>query len=64
LESPFPEAANPELPVDEHINLCVVRGPSLGRKFEITRSITTIGRMGGGADIEIDDPDFSFTLRH
>lgn len=55
----FPEAANPDLPADKHIKLCVVEGPSQGREFQITRSITTIGRMGGGADVEIDDPEVS-----
>jgi pSer/pThr/pTyr-binding forkhead associated (FHA) protein len=45
--------------VDEHIKLCVVEGPSQGTEFEITKSITTIGRMGGGADVEIDDPEVS-----
>src|ERR1700689_237827 len=51
----FPEAANAELPAGKHVKLCVVVGPSQGTEFEITKSITTIGRMGGGADIEIDD---------
>lgn len=55
----LPETANPDLPVGEHIKLCVVTGPSQGSEFEIIRSITTIGRMGGGADIEIDDPEVS-----
>jgi hypothetical protein len=58
-ETPFPEAANPKLPKGEHIRLCVVEGPSQGREYEITNSITTIGRMGGGADLEIDDPKIS-----
>jgi hypothetical protein len=58
-ETPLPEAANPELPEGERIRLCVVEGPSQGGEFEITRSITTIGRMGGGADVEIDDPEVS-----
>jgi hypothetical protein len=58
-ETPFPEAANPELPEGEHIRFCVVEGPSQGGEFEITRSITTIGRIGGGADVEIDDPEVS-----
>jgi S-DNA-T family DNA segregation ATPase FtsK/SpoIIIE len=59
LETPFPEVANPELPVAEHIKLCVVVGPSQGAEFEITSSFTTIGRMGGGADVEIADPEVS-----
>jgi hypothetical protein len=55
----FPEAANPDLLADEHIQLCIVIGPSQGTEFEITKSITTIGRLGGGADLEIDDPEVS-----
>jgi hypothetical protein len=58
-ETPFPEAANPELPEGQQIRLCVIEGPSQGGEFQITRSITTIGRTGGGADVEIDDPEIS-----
>jgi hypothetical protein len=58
-ESSFPEAANLNLPGDTHIKVRVIEGPSQGREFDITRSITTIGRVGGGADIEIDDPGVS-----
>ena len=58
-ESSFPEAANLDLPADTHIKLCVIEGPSQRGEFEITRSITTIGRTGGGSDIEIDDPEVS-----
>jgi hypothetical protein len=55
----FPVAANQDLPADAHVKLSVVEGPSQGKEFEITKSITTIGRTGGGADIEIDDPEVS-----
>jgi pSer/pThr/pTyr-binding forkhead associated (FHA) protein len=41
------------------MKLCVVNGQSQLEEFEITKSITTIGRKGGGADIEIDDPEIS-----
>ena len=58
-DSPFPETANPKLAAAERRKLCVVTGPSQGNEFEITRLITTVGRMGGGADIEIDDPEVS-----
>ena len=57
--NPLPEAANQELPAGACVELCVVEGPSKGKEFEITKSITTIGRMGGGADVEIDDPEVS-----
>jgi Inner membrane component of T3SS, cytoplasmic domain len=58
-ETPFPDDENPELPQAEHFKVCVVEGPSQGGEFEITSSITTIGRMGGGANVEIDDPEIS-----
>jgi hypothetical protein len=58
-ESLFPEAANPELSTGERIKLLVVEGPSQGTAFELSKSITTIGRIGCGADIEIDDPEVS-----
>jgi len=58
-ETPFPDAANPKLPEGEHFRVCVVEGRSQGAEFEITSLITTIGRMGGGADVEIDDPEIS-----
>jgi hypothetical protein len=59
MDSPFPETANPKLSAGERRKICVVTGPSQGNEFEITRLITMIGRMGGGADIEIDDPEVS-----
>ena len=37
----------------------IMFGLAQGRDFEITKSLTTIGRKGGGADIEIDDPEVS-----
>jgi hypothetical protein len=55
----FPEAAHQKLPEGTSVEICVVEGPSQGLKFEITKSITTIGRKGGGADVEIDDPEVS-----
>jgi hypothetical protein len=58
-DSFFPEAHNPELLPGEQIKIRVVSGLSEGREFELTKSITTIGRLGGGADLEIDDPEVS-----
>jgi hypothetical protein len=58
-DDPFPKSANPKLQDGEHISLFVLEGPSQGEEFEITKSITTIGRRGGGADVEIDDPTIS-----
>lgn len=58
-DSFFPEAHNPELPSSEQIKIRVVSGLSEGKEFDLTKSITTIGRLGGGADVEIDDPEVS-----
>jgi hypothetical protein len=55
----FLEAANTALGAAERVILQVVEGPAQGVEFEIGRSITTIGRTGGGADMEIDDPEVS-----
>jgi Inner membrane component of T3SS, cytoplasmic domain len=53
------EAANLELSSTERIRLEIVFGLTPGTEFEITKSLTVIGRKGGGADIEIDDPEVS-----
>ena len=37
----------------------VVQGASSGLKHELTKSRTTIGSVGGGADIEVSDPHMS-----
>ena len=47
------------LPRDKTINLSVISGPSQGMKCDLSRPLITIGRLGGGADIEIDDPEVS-----
>ena len=59
LVNSFPEAANGELPAGKQVKLCVLEGASQGTEFELAKSITTIGRLGGGADLEIDDPEVS-----
>jgi hypothetical protein len=68
LENPGPiglvinsstEAANAELPSAERVRLDIVSGLAEGTEFEITKSLTTIGRKGGGADLQIDDPEVS-----
>jgi pSer/pThr/pTyr-binding forkhead associated (FHA) protein len=53
------ETANAELPVSERVRLEMVFGFAQGTQFEIVKSLTTIGRKGGGADIEIDDAEVS-----
>lgn len=57
--NPGAAAASAELPIAERIRLQLVTETAEGREFEITKSLTTIGRKGGGADIEIDDPEVS-----
>jgi len=52
-------AASMELPVAERIRLQLVTGSEEGTEFEVSKCLTTIGRAGGGADIEIDDPEVS-----
>jgi pSer/pThr/pTyr-binding forkhead associated (FHA) protein len=47
------------LPRDKTINISVISGPSQGMEFELSRPLMTIGRLGGDADIEIDDPEIS-----
>jgi pSer/pThr/pTyr-binding forkhead associated (FHA) protein len=47
------------LPQNKKITLSVVGGPSKGRMVEITTPRISIGRAGGGADIQLDDPTLS-----
>lgn len=48
-----------ELPRGLSIKICVVAGLSRGMEFELSRPLMTIGRLGGEADIQIDDPKVS-----
>jgi hypothetical protein len=54
-----PETESLTLPRDHTIRICVITGSSRGMECELSRPLVTIGRMGGGADIEIDDPEVS-----
>ena len=47
------------LPHGKRITLVVIEGASQGQEFDVSRPLMTIGRAGGGADIEIDDPEAS-----
>lgn len=47
------------LPNDRTITISVIAGSSNGTKHQLTKAKTSIGRTGGGADIEIDDPQVS-----
>jgi pSer/pThr/pTyr-binding forkhead associated (FHA) protein len=48
-----------EIPPGQAIKICVVSGVSQGMEFELSRPLMTIGRVGGKADIQIDDPEIS-----
>src|SRR5215510_10786116 len=47
------------VPNDRTITLSIIAGPSAGLTRELTRPKTSIGKAGGGADIEVDDPQVS-----
>jgi pSer/pThr/pTyr-binding forkhead associated (FHA) protein len=47
------------LPLHKTIKISVIAGPSQGLEYELSRPLVTIGRLGGGGDIEIDDPEIS-----
>jgi hypothetical protein len=47
------------LPQNAVIKVAVVQGTRQGAEYELSRPLMTIGRLGGGADIEIDDPEVS-----
>ncbi|MGH9712361.1 MAG: FHA domain-containing protein [Candidatus Acidiferrales bacterium] len=48
-----------DLPADKVMTIAVVAGSSLGMERQMTQPLLTIGRLGGGADFEIDDPQVS-----
>jgi pSer/pThr/pTyr-binding forkhead associated (FHA) protein len=47
------------LPKDKVITISVIAGPSKGLTRRLVKPHVSIGRSGGGADIEIDDPQLS-----
>jgi pSer/pThr/pTyr-binding forkhead associated (FHA) protein len=47
------------LPNDRTIKISVTTGPSTGFTHRLTKAKTSIGQVGGSADIEIDDPQIS-----
>jgi hypothetical protein len=53
------QTATLDLPVGKSITISVVDGPSAGFQRDLTMPLVTLGRMRGGADIEIDDPQVS-----
>lgn len=50
---------SPALPPDKRLSLAVLQGSSTGQIHALTRPRVVIGRRGGGADIELDDPEIS-----
>lgn len=53
------KAALLDLPADKLMTVSVVAGASLGMERQMTQPLLTIGRQGGGADFEINDPQVS-----
>lgn len=47
------------LPKDKTITVSVIDGPSKGSLLRLVKPHISIGRMGCGADLEIDDPQVS-----
>jgi pSer/pThr/pTyr-binding forkhead associated (FHA) protein len=47
------------LPGNSTITIAVIKGSLNGHAYQLTKARTSIGRTGGGADIEIDDPQVS-----
>jgi pSer/pThr/pTyr-binding forkhead associated (FHA) protein len=48
-----------DLLVDRTICICVIKGQSLNAKHRLTKARASVGAMGGGADLQIADPDVS-----
>jgi len=51
----------PEIPPqdDTTIIISVIEGPSKGLMYQLSKLCITIGRIGGGADFEFDEPEAS-----
>jgi predicted Zn finger-like uncharacterized protein len=56
-----PETTSLMLPASAAITISVTNGLSRGTDYHLSRPLVTIGRLGGGADFEIDDPEVSRT---
>ena len=54
-----PETRSLAIPEGQTIRIRVVSGSSQGAEFELSRPLMTIGRLGAGADIQIDDAEVS-----
>jgi len=53
------EATSLDLEPGDVVTICVASGRDLGKEFELSKPLSTIGRLGGGADVEIEDPEVS-----
>jgi pSer/pThr/pTyr-binding forkhead associated (FHA) protein len=54
-----PPTASLALPADKTIRISVIGGTSQGMEYDMSRPLVTVGRLKGGADLEIDDPEVS-----
>lgn len=53
------QSASLALPEDRIITISVIAGPSKGLAHQLTKPRVVVGRVGGGADIQVDDPEIS-----
>ena len=51
----------PEIPLQDNITIIisVIEGPSKGLTYRLSKLCITMGRIGGGADFEFDEPQAS-----
>ncbi len=51
----------PDVPLLDHvaISISVIEGPSKGLAYQLSNLCITVGRIGGGADFEFDEPEAS-----
>ena|SRR6266404_5869973 len=43
--------------LDKAVSICVTKGRSVQTTYRLTEPRASIGKMGGGADIQVDDPE-------
>ena len=55
----LPSDMDPSALRNRTITVSVITGPLNGHAYQLTKASTSIGRTGGGADIEIDDQQVS-----
>lgn len=47
------------LPADKTITISIIAGPSRGQALRLSKPLVSVGRIGGGADFELNDPEAS-----